>query len=193
MERFISAIRKSVDDSNWMSAMCLAITMPDICGGIEWPGDKNNSERFKNWFNQNLKIHYDPENNYESLMSARPNILKEFSGNPYALESFEKLKFEPVAEHVRLNADDFWKLRCKLLHDGRGQVRKGKNIIPSPKPEEGYSIHKAFMGGLFYIQVDIFCEDMCIAVESWYNKKIVGSRALEKRVDKLIKITPFPI
>lgn len=49
MKNFLQAIEKSLANENWYSALFLALTLPDICGKIEFP-DKNSSKRYIEWF-----------------------------------------------------------------------------------------------------------------------------------------------
>jgi hypothetical protein len=37
MDRFISSIRKSIEDENWFSALFLTLALTDICGALEKP------------------------------------------------------------------------------------------------------------------------------------------------------------
>ncbi|KAA5532638.1 hypothetical protein F0919_17810 [Taibaiella lutea] len=54
------AIRLSLQQENYYSALALALTMPDICGKMEFP--KLGSEaRSKNWFDKYMRKNYECE------------------------------------------------------------------------------------------------------------------------------------
>lgn len=60
MYKFTDTIRKSVENENWLSALFLALCMPDICATIENPDDTEVGKRYKRWFNENLSAIYSP-------------------------------------------------------------------------------------------------------------------------------------
>ncbi|MCK6916909.1 hypothetical protein L8Q54_01190 [Enterobacter kobei] len=60
MERFVKSIRQSIADKNWFAAIFISLALPDICGAAETP-KANSGERYKRWFNENLKDKYDPD------------------------------------------------------------------------------------------------------------------------------------
>lgn len=59
MKHFSTAIRESVQQHNWFSALFMALAMPDICGALETP-DKKIGERYTRWFDENLASKYPP-------------------------------------------------------------------------------------------------------------------------------------
>ena len=63
MKNFTDSIRKAVEDKNWFAALFLALCMPDICGAIETPNDRN-GVRYTRWFNENLAT-------YTQMLSAK--------------------------------------------------------------------------------------------------------------------------
>lgn len=48
MEQFIEAIEKSLVERNWLAALTIALTLPDICGSTESPR-ASNGERYRKW------------------------------------------------------------------------------------------------------------------------------------------------
>lgn len=58
----IKAIRKALQDENPYVALALALTLPDICGQIEYPWKKV-GERYKDWFDNNVLPQYYKVNN----------------------------------------------------------------------------------------------------------------------------------
>lgn len=58
MDQFIKSIRKSVEDKNWFSALFMAISIPDICGGLTKNPKKGHKKRFFDWFDNYLAPEY---------------------------------------------------------------------------------------------------------------------------------------
>lgn len=48
MEKLMLARESVIKQKNWYATVILALTLPDICGKIEYPGD-NTSTRYKKW------------------------------------------------------------------------------------------------------------------------------------------------
>lgn len=152
MQRFVSAIRKSVEDQNWLAAVFLALNMPDICSAVQNPYDRNVGNRYRQWFERYLKGKYKIG-------------LTEFT------------------------AEDCYQFRCKCLHQGilmRDNDEKF-NLTPPIPP---FYIHMNTQNGVIQIQVDIFCEDMCQAVEQWIVD-MEPHAAVAARMKELIEIK-FP-
>ena len=50
------SIRQAVKDRNWYAALALALTMPDICGNIKYPGPSK--DRYIKWFDDYVLKRY---------------------------------------------------------------------------------------------------------------------------------------
>lgn len=74
MERFTNAIRGSIETKNWLGALTLALTMPDICGRLEAP-NQSSSKRYAAWWDRYMAKHYS--------FFGRPTMLA--GGDAYAL------------------------------------------------------------------------------------------------------------
>lgn len=57
MERFTQAVRLAINCQNWYAALSIALTLPDICGGLENPSNKNR-DRYVDWFENYLGDKY---------------------------------------------------------------------------------------------------------------------------------------
>lgn len=53
MIQFTQAVRESLNNKNWYAALFIALSLPDICGKIDYPED-GNGDRYKKWFENNL-------------------------------------------------------------------------------------------------------------------------------------------
>jgi hypothetical protein len=49
-------------------------------------------------------------------------------------------------------------------------------------------VHMNQSGNVLQLQVDIFCREMCAAVENWINDIVKGNAALEGRLKSLLEI-----
>ncbi|MGO3448926.1 MAG: hypothetical protein ACTINK_16420 [Kluyvera intermedia] len=152
MQRFVTAIRKSVQDHNWLGAVFVALNMPDICSAVQNPHEKNVGKRYRLWFDHYLKKKY-------------------------------------KVGLVEFTAEDCYQFRCKCLHQGILMRDNGEKFNLTP-PIPLLEIHLNKYNGVIQIQIDIFCEDMCQAVEQWVND-MEPDMAVAARMKELIEIK-FP-
>ena len=152
MQRFVSAIRKSIQDQNWLAAVFVALNMPDICSAVQNPYERNVGNRYRQWFNRYLKQKYKVG-------------LTEFT------------------------AEDCYQFRCKCLHQGILMRDNGEKFNLTP-PIYNMRIHLNNVNGVIQLQIDIFCEDMCQAVEQWI-KEMEPHPAVASRMKELIEVN-FP-
>jgi len=185
MDRFTNSIRKAVQDQNWFSAIFLALALPDICSALENPptGQRGEvGERYKAWFNRYLKKKYDPDSVFD-LVSAR---------NPESIERMDsvisdQLKETRPTQECAFTAIDCYRFRCKCLHQGLIEKADGEKFIFITPPPNKNVVHGGSFQGRFQLQVDVFCEDMCIAVEQWV-KDMVGNNEVAARCRELIEV-----
>ena len=58
MDHITNSIKACVDERNWHAALALALTVPDICGQIEypeWAGPGHTGKRYPKWFDTWVK------------------------------------------------------------------------------------------------------------------------------------------
>jgi hypothetical protein len=156
---FTDAVRKSLENKNWYAALTLALTLPDICGRLEFP-NKNSSKRFIHWFNDYLLDKY-----------TRNNIW---------------------GTHVFLNGEDAYALRCAYPHQGEVNIeeqwiRKVISEFSFVAPPENSIVHCNQHNNLLQLQVDIFCLDVCNAIEKWVDD-VSNDQEIQKRAEKLMTI-----
>lgn len=163
MRRFIHSIEIALKAEDWYGALSTALTMPDICGQIEAP-NRGSKERYVDWFNRYLLSHYTKE--------IRPQREK----------------------HIFLHGEDCYALRCSYLHEGVGAIvdQRSRQALDSfhfiTPPPNGCVIHMNQSDNVLQLQVDIFCSDMCVAVDRWVNVAVKGNAELERRLGNLIEI-----
>ena len=162
MSNYTNSIRLSLEYENWYAALTLALTLPDICGKLEFP-HKSSSARFIHWFNNYLLDKY----------------TKNIAGG----------------SNVFLSGQDAYALRCAYLHQGEvnieGQrIRKVLSEFSFYAPPKYSYIHCNKMNNSLQLQVDIFCMEVCNAVELWV-KDVSSDHLIQGRAKKLMTIHSF--
>ena len=89
MKQFTDAIRKSLQNENWFSALFLALCLPDICGSLETP-DEEPKKRYIKWFDDNLAVKYLPMFSGEDCYYFRCSCLHQ------GIDSHQKLAHEKI-------------------------------------------------------------------------------------------------
>jgi hypothetical protein len=86
-------------------------------------------------------------------------------------------------------ADDCYYFRCACLHEGLDKDKRMayERIQFITPPENGNIVHRNMIGGKLQLQIDVFCEDVCLAVEQWL-KDIIDNEDVCSRLQALIKI-----
>lgn len=69
----------------------------------------------------------------------------------------------------RLNADDAWKLRCGLLHQGRTKSTQYAAIVFTYPTDGPGVMHNNIWNDALTFDVEIFCSDILYTVETWWH------------------------
>lgn len=196
MQRFTSAIRASVREENWFSALFLALAMPDICSTLESPPtgkrDGGTGRRYRGWFERYLNQMYNPSDYYESLESRGHVQVAPMSSE--TIELRKKLGFDKstiLPKSCAFTAQDCYTFRCKCLHQGLPERHDGENFIFVAPRIQGDVLTSSRLNGILYLQIDVFCEDICIAVERWCED-VKTHAEIQQRISELINIHPWP-
>lgn len=104
----LDAIKKAYSDGNYMAALALTLTLPDICGQVEFPeinyescGKGYVGKRYKKWFDLHLKQYYGEDHIIHTDLAALDNKMNRV-----------------------FNSDICYALRCAVLHSGNDDVDK---------------------------------------------------------------------
>lgn len=93
-QAILSSIISSLDSENYVAALGMALTIPDICGKLEYPELKRETgKRYKNWYKE-----YINEENSSIIYPDKPFL-------PYIINPCD--------------ADTAYQLRCSFLHAGK--------------------------------------------------------------------------
>jgi len=174
-----------VTAENWFAALFLALAVPDVCGALENPGAPV-GDRYRKWFNRYLKRKYDPANLYELVSETSPASLAGM--RPEVIQSLQSL---PPNAECAFTADDCYRFRCKCLHEGLSEKAGGEKIHFTAPDKLGRAVlHMNSLNGLYQLQVDIFCSDVCTAVERWLVD-VASNKDVQDRMAELIEIYDY--
>jgi hypothetical protein len=146
MLHLVEGVRHAITGKSHYAALGLALALPDIAGWVETPsppGGRGNSQaRYSRWFTANVQPTY----------TSRIGANRE--------------------EHVFLNGDDCYALRCAYLHSGEfdttdQRARKALDEFVFIVCPLGVSFHRNQSNRRLQLEVPTFCEDMARAVEKW--------------------------
>lgn len=125
-----------------------------------------------------------------------PNIGSKERSIRWLKERFEPLythQIGPKREtHTFLSANDFYALRCSLLHEGSDIIEEQRarevltrfNFITPPINGK---IHCNQINNALQLQIDIFCNEIADTVEQWANDKSSDSE-VQTRIKNLMVI-----
>jgi hypothetical protein len=176
MRRFTDPIRECIRNRIWMPALTSALTLPDICAWLETP-DVHAGARYQRW----SKAWFEPK---YTRMLPRPN--PKFS--PLVPRNTHNEHPLIHVENIFLSAADLYALRCAVTHSGsqdisdqraRESLRKFEFRIPG----DGNVVHCNRTDDRLQLQVDIFCQEICDAVDDWDTSKRDDKDIQDRKVD----------
>ncbi|CFR19570.1 Uncharacterised protein [Yersinia kristensenii] len=162
MRFFIDSIRMSVQEKNWFAALFISLSMPDICAATENPKKEKGTLGPK---------YQDWFNRY----------LKEKYG----------MGHNPA---THFTARDCWLSRCTCLHAGLNAESKKRmmSFRFTPPIRDGWVIHLGNNNGVLQLQIDVFANDMCSAVEAWLDD-VKDNCEIQSRINEIMKIDKEPL
>lgn len=131
-----------MNKKNWIAALALALTLPDICGRLEKP-TKGSEKRFVAWWDKYLLAKY-------TYLIGPKRVKHVFlAGNDaYALRC-------AVLHEGR---DEVLTQRAKAA------LEKFHFTVPPPPPAY---VHCNQTGKILQLQIDTFCQDICESASRW--------------------------
>lgn len=162
MNEYINDVRKSILCKNWYSALMVALTLPDICGHLEYP-ELGSQKRYVNWFNKYMLDKY----SFKVKVDRTPHVF--LSGEDcYALRC------------ALLHEGD--------IDITEQRARKALDSFQFVEPKEGLFIHCNQSNTVLQLQVDIFCEDICKSIEKWIDDIKLNKSEIYEKFNTLLKI-----
>ncbi|NLF46980.1 MAG: hypothetical protein GX578_01530 [Clostridiales bacterium] len=159
----VEEIELNIDDGRWQSALALALTLPDICGGIAFP------EVVKKYKNGRIML----DNEGKPARDTGRQYILWF--DTYASGFFLK---EPGDEDPYIDGEKCWQLRCEYLHQNKG--------FDNESDENEVHFHlgincgstvcsldtESVKNGIENIRLDIreLCRRSCLAARAYYDK-----------------------
>lgn len=141
MNNFIHSIQLSIEQKNWYGALTLALTMPDICGKLEFPKQHTN-KRYINWFEKYLG------NIYKTTIHGEVHVF--LSGrDAYALR----------CSYLHGGEADITKQKQQEILDGFVFLASND---PLKKPSHCNRINE-----ILQLDTQVFCEDIVEGVKKW--------------------------
>lgn len=167
----IYEIQKCIDNELWISALCLTLTLPDICSKIEFSNIIDNNKRYTEWLKNNIDL---------------------------ATFTFADISYSKEDEILinKLTCYIIYKLRCALIHEGTGccysttdendplftsadnintanmnislSIKNNTNII-IPKVDVLLDNSKKIEEKCFTVNVPLFCKYICDICSKYYE------------------------
>lgn len=107
MNKVLQDIKRAYNAGAYRSAFALALTLPDICGQIEYPHIAGCGDRYAKWIDNYL---VDDEESGRIYMTIQRGELKE--------------------GFVQVDGRTYFRLRCVYLHSGSTDLDDGKKDYP---------------------------------------------------------------
>ena len=158
----VEEVKLNILDQRWQSTLALALTLPDICGGIAFP------ELVKRYRDGKVV----PDRQKNPTRDVGSQYIRWF--DEYAAPFF---RISPEDDNPYICGERCWQLRCEYLHQNKGfrndeeeeavRFHLGVNCGTSlcqMSPEE-----RAASSTDIRIDIEQFCLRMCQAAESYYE------------------------
>jgi hypothetical protein len=158
MEEILGAIRTSLAGGNWLGAIVLALTLPDICGKLEGT-NKSSSARYCEWFEKYLT-------QYKGYLSG---------SDCYALR----------CSFLHEGSDNIETQRSRDVLDRFIFMTGGPHCFYFSKSKFGDSKYDG--KDVLVLNLQSFCHDIVEAVEKWLLNS-VGDQTIEQNLDNMLKI-----
>ncbi|WP_254901715.1 hypothetical protein [Thalassobacillus devorans] len=69
LKHLINEIKSNLENKNYLSALALTLTLPDICAKISYPNMKGSGKRYKCWYNEYIYKYDKPKVGLDDLDS----------------------------------------------------------------------------------------------------------------------------
>ena len=161
MDDLIKALESSVANKNWYGSLFIALSVPDICGYLEFPTERS-QVRYERWFEKYMLPKYSACIGSHST----PHIFLSPS-DCYALR----------CALLHEGREDITEQRAREALD------RFHFIGPLP----GGYYHCNQFNNVLYLQVEIFCYDVLNGIQKWLQD-IQNDPDVERRVDNILKV-----
>ncbi len=157
----IEEVELNIVDRRWQSALALALTLPDICGGIAFP------KIVKHY--RDGRVMLDRQKNpTRDVGTQYIRWFDEYAGDYFKLSQSDEKPY--------ICGERCWQLRCEYLHQNKGFLNDENNIHFHLGLNCGMSVCQLDSMNIQENRIDIridieqFCLRMCKAAKSYYDK-----------------------
>ncbi len=140
MENFVEALEISLTSKNWYSVLFISLTLPDICGKVDYP-DVGSKQRTINWFKKYVEPSY---------------TIKSHESDKVFLSGADFYALRCALLHE--GQDDISNQRAREVLDNF------KFVQPL---HQGLHIHNNRLNNTLQLQVDQFGRDILHGVKQW--------------------------
>lgn len=168
MQNFIEALEKCMETENWYGALFIALTLPDICGKIEFPHFRRPGPRYEAWFDKYLSKFYLNENRLHT--HSDPRIASIQNTIPSHIGKRKRFAY--------MTGKDLYALRCAYLHEGSDElssqtVEKTLQRFVFWQPPKGCVFHNNIRDDngnkALQIQIDVFVDNVIESIGDWMS------------------------
>lgn len=164
MKNLVESVRAAVREGNWYAALSGALALPDICGRCEDASAGGSQRRYVAWFDKYLAT------SYRRAVAGRL--------------------------HTLLTGEDCYALRCAYSHGAEFDVssQRARKVLAAfafVAVPPGVNVHLNQVNTQLQLQVDLFCAEICSAVEAWLAA-VADQSDIQSRLEALPKIVVAP-
>jgi len=160
MKHLTDAVERSLQSRNWYAGLIVALSLPDIAGWVENPG-QGSQARYAAWFDHFVGPAYTGQ------VRGAPH--KFLSGNDcYALRCSLLHEGRDQTSHQR--------------------ARDALDRFRFVAPRSGLMIHCNQAGNRLQLQVDLFCRDVCRGIAAWVDSIPASDTGRRGRLAELAMI-----
>ena len=156
MDHLIKSVEQSLSCENYLSALYLSLTLPDICARIDSDKDKTSKIKYIAWFDE------------------------------YLAKTYKHKIGDNKEEHVFLTGSDLYALRCAVLHEGSLNIvgQRAQQIHEKIFFTIGHP-HLRQINSILQLDLPSFCREICAAVSNWLEANRDKPEANNKLQDML--------
>lgn len=166
MHYLIEAVKKSLLNENYISALYLSLTLPDICARIDSDNNKTSKKQYISWF------------------------------DTYLVETYKHYIGSEKTEHVFLTGDDLYALRCAVLHEGSLDIstQNAQKVHEKFFFTIGHP-HLRQINSVLQLDLPTFCQEICSGVSKWLeiNNKNPNTKEKLKELVSIFSEDTFSI
>jgi hypothetical protein len=158
LQLILDSVRAAVTSENWLAALALTLTLPDICSSIEDPDQKC---RYSKWWDNNCRASY-----------------RDGDGEKDCVTGVEVFLLRCAYLHEGSDSSD-----PKQVQKYEATVDRFNFVLSNDS-----SSHLKIDGTRVLLDARTFCLDMCLRVEEWEQTVLGEDSNMQERASRLLKI-----